>query len=264
MNRLILSVLVLMFSLLAKAGTIPEVHAKAMRKKPPAESLQIHFELQTEVPAPDPNVEDDPEKVAASFEIPEDAPKIAWKYAGLANATGGLFYPAYNRPLMQVLDDLLRTQLVKGADVVFVIDHTSSMKDDIEAIGNNIHQLTSTFEAIGGVRAGVVTFSDVKSGLKYGYHSHGLSDNYDGLAKFLGAVELLGSIEDIYGAIYKTIDEFKWKSKTKRLIVLISDDKPASGRDTKHSEEDVIAKCAQAGIDTHLYPVLVDKYSPVN
>jgi hypothetical protein len=108
---------------------------------------------------------------------------------------------------------------------------------------------------------GIVTFSDVKSGSRYGYCAHGLSNNYEPLSQFLSKVELLGSIEDIYGAIYKTVAEFTWQSKTKRMIVIISDEMPATGNDTNHSQASVLALCAKHRVKTNLYPVLVDKYS---
>jgi hypothetical protein len=248
----------------ATAGTLPELKEKPTRKKQPQESLHQPMDLQTEnIPAPDTRREDDPKAVAAALRLPEREAHIAGHYLSLANATGGSYYPALERPLLNVLEELLQEQLVKGADIVFVIDHTSSMEDDIEEIRTEIQRLISQFEAQGGIRAGIVTFSDVKSGSKYGYCPYGLTEDYKGLSDFLGSIELLGSVEDIYGAIWKAVDEFKWKSKTKRLIVLISDDKPASGKDTNYTEEDVIVKCAQAGVKTNLYPILVDKYSPV-
>jgi hypothetical protein len=248
----------------AWSGTLPEIKEKEGRKKQPTESLNQPMQLQAETPpAPEPKREDDPITVAAPFRLPERESHIAGKYMGLANASGGTYYPALDRPLLDVMEELLDAQLVKGADMVFVIDHTSSMEDDIDGIRIDIQRLIARFQSKGGVRVGIVTFSDVKSGSKYGYCAHGLTEDYSGLADFLAGIELLGSVEDIYGAIWKTVDEFKWKSKTKRLIVLISDDKPATGKDSNYTEEDVIVKCAQANVNTNLYPILVDKYSPV-
>lgn len=247
----------------AWAGVLPEAKEKTSKKKQPRESLNQPMELQSESLHPDPQRESDPFSVAAALRMPDREAHIAGHYLALANGTGGRYYQALDRPLLSVLEELLHDQLVRGADVVFVIDHTSSMEDDIDGIRQDIQRLIAQFQAQGGVRVGIATFSDVKSGSKYGYCAHGLGEDYHGLADFLERIELLGSVEDIYGAIWKTVDEFGWKSKTKRLIVLISDDKPATGSDTHFTEEDVIVKCAKAGVNTNLYPVLVDKYSPV-
>ncbi|MBP6638815.1 MAG: VWA domain-containing protein [Bacteroidia bacterium] len=249
--------------IIARGGNVPEVKDKADKKKVALKSELQKNASRNEVPAPDPNPEDDPKAVAAALPTPLRGGKIAQLYQELANASGGAYYDAITRPLLDVLDELLQQQLVKGADVAFVIDHTSSMEDDIDNIRLDIQKLISRFDAAGDVRVGIVSFSDVKSGLKSGYGSTGLSADYSGLSDFLGKIELIGSIEDIYGAIWKTVDEFKWQSKTKRLIVLISDDKPAASKDSNYSEEDVIAKCALAAVNTNVYPVLVDKYSPV-
>jgi len=250
------------------AGTLPEVKARPGKKEPPRESLEQPLVLQQEEdkigpPKPSPKKEFDPIGIAAAYRLPERETKIAAQYIGLSNGTGGQFYSALEKPLLAVLEEVLGNQLVNGTDIVFVIDHTSSMEDDIDGIRVDVQRLIRKFEEVGGIRVGIVTFSDVKSGSKYGYCSHALTDDYSGLAGFLGGIELLGSVEDIYGAIWKTVDEFKWKSKSKRMIVLISDDKPATGKDSNYTEEDVLYKCAKSGVQTNLYPVLVDKYSPV-
>ncbi|MFN8394915.1 MAG: vWA domain-containing protein [Bacteroidia bacterium] len=268
MRRLLILGLSILTATGAMAGTLPEVKARPSKKEPPRESLEQPMVLQQEEdkigpPKPSPNKEFDPIGIAASYRLPERETKIAAHYIGLSNGTGGQFYSALEKPLLAVLEEVLGSQLVNGTDIVFVIDHTSSMEDDIDVIRVDVQRLIRKFEAVGGIRVGIVTFSDVKSGSKYGYCSHGLSDDYGGLAGFLGGIELLGSVEDIYGAIWKTVDEFKWKSKSKRMIVLISDDKPATGKDTNYTEEDVLYKCAKSGVQTNLYPVLVDKYSPV-
>jgi hypothetical protein len=138
------------------------------------------------------------------------------------------------------------------------------MEDDIDEIRQEMRQLVARFQGRQGVRVGLVTFSDVKSGSKFGYCAHGLSDKYDGLDAFLQSIELLGSVEDVYGAIHKTVTEFGWKSKSKRLIVIISDEQPAEGADTHFSEDEVLALCAKHGVKTNLYPVLVDKFLPSN
>jgi hypothetical protein len=257
-------VLFLCWGIVSHGGNVPEVKDKADKKKVALKSELQKNASRNEVPAPDPNPEDDPKTVAAAVPAPERGGKIAEMYQGLANATGGHYYDALQRPLLDVLENVLKDQLVKGSDLVFVIDHTSSMEDDIRQIQADIQTLIDQFQASGGVRVGIVSFSDVKSGMKFGYSAHGLSEDYNGLSTFLGGIQLLGTTEDIYGAIWKTVDEFKWKSKSKRLIVLISDDKPAEGKNTNFSEEDVIHKCALADINTNLYPVLVDKNTPVH
>ncbi len=249
-----------LWCLTAVAGILPEFNAKTLPKKQPIESLKQVLAIQKEIIVPIAPIESP--LAAAPGKMGAREAAIAEQYRSLSASSGGKFYSALDKALPVVLDELLQAELVDGADIVFLVDHTSSMEDDIDEIRKDLRQLVTRFAAKPGVRVGLVTFSDVKSGSKFGYCAHGLSDKYDGLDAFLKSIELLGSIEDVYGAIYKTVDEFSWKSKTKRLIVIISDERPAVGADTNYTEEDVLAKCAKHGVKTNLYPVLVDKYLP--
>lgn len=274
-----------LWSVAASDGILPDFGNGLVTKKQPEESLE-----QTGAPSnawlsmsieriPVDHAADSPADLPMASSksissVPKGAPmdarshfgpreaQIADHYRQMSAATQGQFYNAVDRPLMAVLDTLLREQLTDGADVVFLIDHTSSMEDDIAEIRAQMQQLALRMRSQKGVRVGFVTFSDVKSGSKFGYRAHGLSADWEGVDAFLDATELLGSIEDIYGAIYKTVEEFQWQSNSKRLIVIISDEQPAVGKDTQFDEEMVAAKCAQNAVKTNLYPVLVDKYLP--
>lgn len=281
MKKIWILILIYGLSISAYAGILPDFSENSKKKahNPPEMEVGIPTMIQKEVLAFEEDqitkalqAQFDKEKEAEQKakaklenEIRDDAAMlsdhpIAKKYAGLVQQTKGKFYSALEKPLLMTVWELLQEQLVDDADVVFVIDHTSSMEDDIDEVRYGMETIIEGLQRRKGVRAGLVTFSDVKSGSKFGYCARDLSTDYMGMRAFLGKIELLGSIEDVYGAIWKTVDEFSWQSKTKRLIVLISDEKPAIGEDTNYSEEEVIVKCLKHKVDTNLYPILVDKY----
>jgi hypothetical protein len=159
---------------------------KADKKKVALKSELQKNASRNEVPAPDPNPEDDPKAVAAAIaDTPDVVAKIAELYQGLANASGrDIITMPISGPCSTSSTNVLKHQLVKGSDVVFVIDHTSSMEDDIRQIQADIQTLIDQFQASGGVRVGIVSFSDVKSGMKFGYSAHGLSEDFNGLSSF--------------------------------------------------------------------------------
>lgn len=195
----------------------------------------------------------------ASCEVPYVGDRIELKFRSLAEKTNGRFYSAIDRPLMEAIHQVLDDNLVYGADVVFVIDHTASMKDDIEEISRELKTIMERVQKVGNVRVGVVSFSDVKAGYEYGYRTLDLGLDFEAIGKFLDNIDLVGSVEDIYGAVWRTLDEFSWQSKTKRMIILIGDEKPATGNETDHSEDDVADKCRTSAVSANLYPVLIPK-----
>jgi hypothetical protein len=195
----------------------------------------------------------------ASCEVPFVGDQIEKQFRSLAESTNGQFYSAIDQPLMQAIHQVLDENLVYGTDLVFVIDHTASMKDDIEEISRELKSIMDRVEKVGNVRVGVVSFSDVKSGNEYGFRSLDLGRDFDAISKFLDTIDLVGSVEDIYGAIWRTLDEFSWQSNTKRMIVLIGDEKPATGNETNFSESDVSDKCRTSAVSANLFPVLIPK-----
>lgn len=195
----------------------------------------------------------------ASCEVPFVGDQIEKKFRSLAEKTNGRFYSAIDRPLMEAIHQVLDENLVYGADLVFVIDHTASMKDDIEEISRELKTIMERVQKAGNVRVGVVSFSDVKAGYEYGYRSLDLGRDFEAISKFLDTIDLVGSVEDIYGAVWRTLDEFSWSSTTKRIIVLIGDEQPATGNETDHTEEDVSNKCRSSAVSANLFPVLIPK-----
>lgn len=194
---------------------------------------------------------------AVRYEIPYLNDRIAEEYQSLALGVEGKFYSAVDFPLIKAICRVLEENLLPGADIVFVIDHTSSMRDDIDEVARELKSITERLESAGMVRMGVVSFSDVRSGTEYGYQSLDLNLDYSGVGKFLDRIDLVGSVEDIYGAIWKTVDEFTWESQSKRMIVVISDEAPAVGRETDFTEADVFLKCKSENVV--LFPILIDK-----
>ena len=133
-------------------------------------------------------------------------------------------------------------------DVVFAIDATGSMKDDIELLREKlVPRLTQELAAFGDVRFGLLLYRD------YGdnFWTKGLpvkffdwAKNLDDFLLDLNAFKIVGTEggdvpEAVYEALYASMEFYKWRDDAVRKIILIGDAEPhpTPRRSGKYSKE---------------------------
>ena len=179
-------------------------------------------------------------------------------YRNLAGSMGK-FHDATNRKLPQVIPAIFEQDIPNHSDVVIILDHTSSMGDDIESMREMLSELKEKLSSKPGIRIGAVTYSDIKNRPRIGYRSLALGKGMDALDKFLYDTRLIGSIEDMYGAIARTIREFNWRPNAKRTLIVISDEDPAIAPNTTSSPHEVESLCKSTQPETILHTILLKK-----
>ena len=179
-------------------------------------------------------------------------------YRQLAGAKG-TFHDATGRKLPEVMPDILEEDIPNHSDVVIILDHTSSMGDDIESMRDMLADIKEKLKQKPGIRIGAVTFSDLKNRPNIGYRSLPLGKGLDALDQFLYETPLIGSVEDMYGALAKTIRDFNWRPGAKRTLIVISDEDPAPPYDSTSSQEEVQRLCSQTNPETILHTILLSK-----
>lgn len=160
----------------------------------------------------------------------------AEKFAEIAKDGAGLLY--YSK-VEKLTDDLLAA--VENitphdkADIVFAIDTTGSMKDDLEMLKN---------EWVPKLLEQVKIFDDLRLGLLF-YRDYNDSYNYKGLpvkffdftrntaqfVKNLNTVTIRGNEggdipEAVYEALFSSLTHYEWRSDAKRKVILIGDAEP--------------------------------------
>lgn len=136
-------------------------------------------------------------------------------------------------------------------DVVFAIDATGSMKDDIEMLRQElVPRLTKELAAFGDVRFGLLLYRD------YGdnFWTRGLpvkffdfTKSLDDFIKNLSGFKIVGTEggdipEPVYEALFASMDFYKWRDDAQKKIILIGDAEPhptprRSGKYTKELVE---------------------------
>ncbi len=158
----------------------------------------------------------------------------------------------YSKGPDSLLDDIsgaLRAVNPKDkVDVVFAIDATGSMKDDIELLREKlVPRLTQELVAFGDVRFGLLLYRDYGDnfwtrGLPVKFYDWAKS--LDDFLSDLNGFKIVGTEggdvpEAVYEALYASMDFYKWREDAVKKIILIGDAEPhpTPRRSGKYSKE---------------------------
>lgn len=124
-----------------------------------------------------------------------------------------------------------------AVDIVFLLDASGSMEDNIRAVGNHLMHMVKTFEENGiDFTIGVATF-------KYKARIFPQTRDYQKFERLLANVEC-GGDERAYDAIVRSIEWVEFRPDVERRFILVTDE-PCKGSYTPHQ---VLNRCRLANI----------------
>lgn len=234
-------------------GALPHSLPRQSANSPAARS---HIAMERPFPKGEPHIAQ-ATKPALLPKPKAKSPSPTGTFASLA--TSGTHFLDTDREPAEFLPEIIQKQVPANADVVLLLDHTASMGDDIERIRLEFDELRKALEAKPNVRFGAVTFSDLKRKGELGYRSFPLSRDFDAVDRFLKEVLLVGSVEDVHGALVKAMDSFKWRAGAPRLLIVISDEGPALPPDSDYTAEEVLQKASTSRPATQIQPIRIKR-----
>ncbi len=176
----------------------------------------------------------------------------------LAEFTGGEAYSSSSSSVLStVIQDVILEHAVPSADLVFLIDKTGSMSDDISNVRTNLDAIINSLPA--SVRLGVAEYGDANVTPTDWFDFTPLSTDYTASRSFINAISPGGGgdiPESVYDGIVRTIESMNFLA-TKKMIIVIGDAPPLEGSRTTNSLTDVIDKANEAGVVTNIYPIIV-------
>lgn len=176
--------------------------------------------------------------------------------------TGGKIYFSQTKDSVYfVITNVIKNHATQDADIVFLIDNTGSMTDDIENVKKNLNKLIDLLKTLQHVRVAVALYGDKNSDGIAWYKRTELTPDLETTRKFIHSIYVNGggdTPESAYDALYKTTNELKWKSSSKRMILLIGDAPGLEPPLTEHNREEVINNCLKNDIKANVFPVLIN------
>lgn len=175
-------------------------------------------------------------------------PAAAITFADIARLTGGqMVWSRGPETLVDDVTDSLARVESKTVDVVFAIDATGSMKDDIQKMRDEwIPLLEQSLGEYDDWRIGLLLYRDYGDSFDYRglpVRWFGFTRDLDEFARNLNAFTIRGNEggdtpEAVYEALSASIEWYDWRSDAEKKIILIGDAEPhprprASGQYTK-------------------------------
>ena len=204
-------------------------------------------------PAPLPDAIEEPVVLTDDYN-----PVAANAFSDIAEFNGGtLCYSRGPDTLVDdIMDSLARISPKQKVDVIFAIDTTGSMKDDVQKLREDwIPRLIASLKDYGNLRIGLLLYRD------YGdtYRLMGLpvkrfefTDKIEVFTKNLNNFVIYGNEggdipEAVYEALYASLAFYKWRVDATRKIILIGDAEPhPSPRGTGKYSKELVAQTAKA------------------
>ena len=157
--------------------------------------------------------------------------------------------------VQDIMESLNSIESKDNVDIVFAIDATGSMKDDIEQLRNEwIPELIKGVKQFGYIRLGLLLYRDYGDNFKYNglpVRFFNFTDDVDVFARYLNAFEIKGKEggdipEAVYEALYGSMAFYRWNSEASKKIILIGDAEPhPTPRGSGRYSKDLVLKMAE-------------------
>ena len=178
-------------------------------------------------PEPEPEPEPEPDIVLTA----DYNPTASQRFGEMSDTV------IYSKGPETIVEDILEVLQDEGSDldVVFAIDATGSMKNDIETLKKDlIPALTKKFQSEKNVRFGLLFYRDYGDSFNYKglpVKVFGFTENLTAFDKNLNSLKIIGKEggdipEAVYEAIYASSEFYNWRVGVNKRIILIGDAEP--------------------------------------
>ena len=178
------------------------------------------------------------------------------RFTSIGNSSGNVRTTAPSSNYPKMMSDLARHQLLtlsgSKVDIVFVIDKTGSMIDNVRGVRAYIDHFFDLYDREGyDIAVGLVTFADLEN---HKIKWHGVTDDRRKFKKWLHKIDFEGGgdlTESGLDALMKAIYKIKYRKLTQRVFVMVSDgvfhDADYNGR-SDYSQDQVIESLQEYNI----------------
>lgn len=182
----------------------------------------------------------------------------------LASETGGIASSV--KTVSEITDqmiEILDARLTDNTDLVFMIDVTGSMGDDIENVKLGATAILDKARSKNNVRVAVATYGDHRDGSHW-FNYIPLSTNYAYVKSYILTLSANAGggdwPESMFDAACLVMDNMEWNESSQKMILVLGDAPSLVPPQSNHGIDDVIAKSKEHGVFMNYYPVIVSPF----
>jgi hypothetical protein len=183
------------------------------------------------------------------------------KYYRLARETEGelrLIYSA--NQLSGEIIELISSDLKPKTDLLFLVDRTGSMLDDIINVKSGINKIIESIKMFEDVRVGISLYGDSRFDGTSWFEYQNFETDLDSFQKYVRKVRVVDggdTPESVYEAFFEFDKKRFWRSNSKRAIILIGDAPPIEKPQSEYSVMDLIKASKRDTVNMNFYPILI-------
>ncbi len=182
-------------------------------------------------------------------------------FTSIAEETGGQAYMIDNASfVVEAITDIIRSYMTAETDLVFLIDKTGSMSDDIDTIKKSVKTIIETLKPFNNARIGFAFYGDKYADSSRWFTKVDLNKDFNAGTKIINNIKTTGggdTPESVNDGIAKTINEMNWEPGKRRVILLIGDAPSLEPPYADYSLEEVITLAKNQDVMMNFYPVVI-------
>ncbi len=182
-------------------------------------------------------------------------------FSTLADSLHGKSYFANNADgVMLSIMDVLTSRINEGTDIVFLIDKTGSMDDDIEKVRSSLQMIMDYLSKFNNVKVAMAFYGDKNYHYNLWYNRTDLTNNISTIKNFMETYTTIGNpdvAESVNDGIVRTVEEMNWTPGNRRLMLVVGDAQSQIPPYSSYSQSQVIHKCDSMQVKFNLYPIII-------
>ena len=162
--------------------------------------------------------------------------------------------------IIDEIKHIIKKNATDNADILFLIDKTGSMADDIINVQKGLTNIINAIKEYDNIRLAIGLYGDKNSDGKNWYSFKNFDTNLNTAKKFIQKIIVTNGDdypESVYDGFFETTKENFWKSNNKRMIILIGDAPPLEKPFSNHTMNDVINHATKEKITMNFYPIVI-------
>jgi hypothetical protein len=167
---------------------------------------------------------------------------------------------ATSKLVARTIMEIIRNNAKDNTDIMFMIDKTSSMEDDLGDIKKSLDQILLTIQKFKNIRLAVGTYGDRLEDGPLWYDFKNFESDFSETSKFINGIKMTHGgdyPESVYDGIYEAFQENFWRSDSKRMVILIGDAPSLDSAKTNHHLDEIISIAKKDKINMNFYPIVL-------
>jgi hypothetical protein len=189
------------------------------------------------------------------------SPMAVTQFSSLAGKTDGqTYFLTDSRKISQEILKIIDQHLEAKTDLVFLIDNTGSMDDDIDNIKKSVTSIIDKLTEKPDVRLAIASYGDKNEDPGIWFQQMEFTTDFSKAKSFVNGIQLTGGGDDpesVFDGAARMMDELKWRKDSKKMILLLGDAPSLLPPLSSNSLEDIVRKSKEHGILMNYYPVII-------